>query len=210
MRATFSRRSMLSTIAAALSAAALPGQGGAQSAPQPKPATPDDHWVAEPASIEVKARPIASFDPRDRSHVRFGSLEYRSGLVLTSSFPGFGGLSGIRLDTKGEHFIALSDKGSWFTGRVLYSGRAMTGLDDVEAAPMLGPDGQPITARGWFDSESIALDGAFVYVGLERVNQVLRFDFSQGFTGARGQVVPMPAAVKKLPNKKGLERLVFV
>ena len=112
--------------------------------------------------------------------MRFGSLEYRSGLVLTSPFPGFGGLSGLRLDAKGERFISFSDKGSWFTGRIVYSGRAMTGLDDVEAAPMLGADGRPITARGWFDSESIALDGSLVYIGLERVNQVLRFDFSQG------------------------------
>jgi hypothetical protein len=86
----------------------------------------------------------------------------------------------------------------------------MTGLDDVEAAPMRGPDGRPITARGWFDSESIALDGSLVYIGLERVNQVLRFDFSKGFTRARGEVVPMPPAVKKLPFNKGLEALVFV
>ncbi len=170
----------------------------------------DEHSVTAPVAIAVKARPIAAFDPRDRSHVRFGSLEYRSGLVLTSSFPGFGGLSGIRLDAAGERFVALSDKGSWFTGRILYSGRAMVGLDDVEAAPMLGADGRPISARGWYDSESIALDGSFVYVGLERVNQVLRFDFSNGFTRARGEVVPMPPAVKKLPNNKGLEALVFV
>jgi hypothetical protein len=142
--------------------------------------------------------------------VRFGSLEYRSGLVLTSSFPGFGGLSGLRLDAKGERFIALSDHGSWFTGRIVYQGRAMTGLDDVEAAPMLGPDGKPLAARGWFDTESIALDGSFVYVGIERVNQVVRFDFAKGFTRSRGEVFPMPPAVKKLPNNKGLEALVFV
>ena len=86
----------------------------------------------------------------------------------------------------------------------------MTGLDDVEAAPMLGPDGRPITARGWFDSESIALDGPLVYIGLERVNQVLRFDFSKGFTRSRGEVVPLPAAARKLPYNKGLEALVMV
>ena len=116
----------------------------------------------------------------------------------------------MRLDAKGERFISFSDKGSWFTGRIVYQGREMTGLDDVEAAPMLGPDGRPITARGWFDSESIALDGPFVYIGLERVNQVLRFDFSKGFTRSRGEVLPMPPAVKKLPFNKGLEALVFV
>ena len=74
----------------------------------------------------------------------------------------------------------------------------------------MGSDGKPITARGWFDSESIALDGRFVYIGLERVNQVLRFDFSKGFTRSLGEVVPLPPAARKLPFNKGLEALVFV
>jgi hypothetical protein len=173
-------------------------------------AIPEDHSVAAPVSIEVNARPIRSFDPRDRSRLRFGSLQFRSGLVLTSSFPGFGGLSGIRLDSKGQRFISFSDKGSWFTGRIVYQGSEMTGLADVEAAPMLGADGRPLAARGWYDSESIALDGPFVYIGLERVNQVVRFDFSEGFTRSRGEVVPMPPAVKKLPYNKGLEAMVVV
>jgi hypothetical protein len=211
MRAAISRRRFLHGAAAGLSAFAAPGIGRAQfSNPPSKPLTKDETFVTAPVSIDVDARPIASFDPRDRSHVRFGSLEWRSGLVLTSSFRGFGGLSGLRLDPKGERFIALSDKGSWFTGRIVYAGREMKGLADVEAAPMIGPDGRPITARGWFDSESIALDGSLVYVGLERVNQVLRFDFSKGFTRARGEVVPMPPAVKKLPFNKGIEALVMV
>jgi hypothetical protein len=50
----------------------------------------------------------------------------------------------------------------------------MTGLADVEAAPLLGADGRPITARGWYDSESIALDGPDVYIGLEGANEILR------------------------------------
>ena len=75
---------------------------------------------------------------------------------------------------------------------------------------MLGPDGKPIQTRGWFDSESIALDGPFVYIGLERVNKVLRFDFSKGFTRSRGEVVPLPPAASRLPYNKGLEALVFV
>jgi hypothetical protein len=212
MRARVSRRRFLKFTAAGLSAAAIPDIAQAQLATQPPPksSAPDEYSVAAPVSIEVKARPLPAFDTRDHQHVHFGSLEYRSGLILTSGFRGFGGLSGIRLDTKGERFISFSDKGSWFTGRIVYQGREMTGLADVEAAPMLGPDGRPITTRGWFDSESIALDGSFVYIGLERVNQVLRFDFSKGFTRSRGEVVPMPPAVKKLPFNKGLEALVFV
>jgi hypothetical protein len=208
----FTRRRFLASTGAGLSIAAMPAIAQAQTAtvPPAKPVIADEFTVTSPVSIEVNARPLASFDPRDRSHVRFGALQYRSGLVLTSSFRGFGGLSGLRLDAKGERFISFSDKGSWFTGRIVYRGREMTGLADVEAAPMMGADGKPITARGWFDSESIALDGSFVYIGLERVNQVLRFDFSKGFTRALGEVVPMPPAVRKLPFNRGLEALVFV
>jgi hypothetical protein len=211
-----SRRRFLSS-AAAVSFAAMPAVARAQTAIEApeKALPPDQASIAASVAIEVKARPIASFDMRDRSHLRFASLQFRSGLVLTSSFPGFGGLSGLRLDAKGERFISFSDKGNWFTGRIVYQGAEMTGLADVEAAPMLGSDGKPITTRGWFDSESIAIDGSQIdnsqiYIGLERVNQVLRFDFSKGFTRSRGEVVPMPPAVKKLPYNKGLEALLFV
>src|SRR5438552_5798719 len=207
-----SRRRFLTSTAAGFSALALPGIASAHTALErpPKIAKPDEFSVTTPISIEVNARPLPSFDTRDRSRVRFGSLEYRSGLILTSPFRGFGGLSGLRLDNKGERFIALSDKGSWFTGRIVYKGREMVGLDDVEASPILGPDGKPITTRGWFDTESIALDGSYVYIGIERVNQLLRFDFAKGFTRSLGEVMPLPPAARKLPFNRGLEALVMV
>jgi hypothetical protein len=206
------RRRLLEYAAAALSIAAVPGAALAQTAVQrpPRQAATDEFSVTTPVSIEVNARPLPSFDTRDRSRTRFGELEYRSGLVLTSRFRGFGGLSGLRLDAKGERFIAISDKGGWFTGRIAYKGREMTGLDDVEASPMLGPDGKPITSRGWFDTEALALDGSLVYVGLERVNQVLRFDFTTSFTHAHGEPIALPPAARKLPYNKGIEALVVV
>ena len=212
MSARIGRRRFLRYAAAGLSVASLPGAALAQTAVQRPPtrATADEFSVTAPASIEVNARPIPSFDTRERSRVRFGELEYRSGLVLTSSFRGFGGLSGLRLDAKGERFIAISDKAGWFTGRIVYKGREMVGLADVEASPMLGPDGKPITSRRWFDSEGLALDGTLVYVGLERVNQVLRFDFSKSFTNAQGEPIALPLAMRKLPYNKGMEALVMV
>nr|WP_246251181.1 esterase-like activity of phytase family protein [Bradyrhizobium cajani] len=178
--------------------------------PPPRPLQVE-HAVAEPVSIEVNARPIPSFEPRDRSRARFGSLDYRGGLVLTSPYRGFGGLSAIRLDARGERFLAISDQGAWFTGALRYSGGKLAGLDDVEAAPLLGAEGRPITEkRLWYDTESIARDGNLVYVGLERVNQILRYDFAKGGTRARGEVIPVPPGVRKLPYNKGLEALVFV
>ena len=219
-----SRRQFLGRAAAGGATVAFPGLAQAQRATEPPPKTAGlaEHAVTEAVTIEVNARPIPVFEPRDRSRTRFGALEYRSGLVLTSPHRAFGGLSGIRfLDAKGdrkegdhkegERFIAISDQGAWFTGRIRYSGRAMVGLDDVEAAPMLNAEGRPITEkRLWYDTESIALDGSLVYVGLERVNALMRFDFAKGFTRSRGEVLPLPPAARKLPYNKGLEALVFV
>jgi hypothetical protein len=210
---TTSRRSFLSHAAAGFSTLALPRLAQAQAAP--KPAQPE-HAVTAPVGIEVNARPIPFFEPRDRARVRFGSLQYRSGLVLTSPHRGFGGLSGLRfLDDRGERFLALSDQGTWFTGSIRYAGGKMVGLDDVEAAPILNAEGRPITEkRLWYDTESLARDGSTVYVGLERVNQIMRFDFAKdgtkGGTSARGEVLPTPSALRKLPYNKGLEALVFV
>jgi hypothetical protein len=204
------RRRFLKT-AAGFSALAASGIAKAQFVPpRASQGQPDDTSNIAPVSIDVEAQPIPWFDRHDHDRVRFGALEYRSGLVLTSPSQRFGGLSGLRLDAKGDRFISFSDKGHWFTGRIVYEGRAMRRLADVETAPMLGSDGKPITAHGWFDSESIALDGSLVYIGLERANKVLRFDFSKGFTRARAEVVPLPLAASRLPNNKGLEALVFV
>ncbi|WP_439926097.1 esterase-like activity of phytase family protein [Nitrobacter sp. JJSN] len=191
--------------------AATPAPARAQFATHPlKQSPPDELTPPAPVSITVNARPISSFDLRDRSRTRFGALAFRSGLILTSSFRGFGGLSSLRLDPKGQQFISASDKGTWFTGRIVYRAKEMTGLADVEAAPMLGADGRPITAHHWFDTESIALDGSLVYVGIERVNRIMRFDFGKGFTRAHGEEVDVPPAIRKLPFNQGLEAMVVV
>jgi len=207
-----SRRSFLRYAAAGFSTIATSRLALAQATVEPSPRPLQlEHAVADPVSIEVNARAIPHFEPRDRTRTRFGSLNYRSGLVLTSPYRGFGGLSGLRLDAKGERFLAVSDQGGWFTGRIRYTNGKMTGLDDVEAAPLLGAEGRPITEkRLWWDSESIARDGSLVYVGLERVNQILRYDFAKGGTRARGEVMPVPPGVRKLPSNKGLEALVVV
>lgn len=162
------------------------------------------------APIAVSARPIPSFDPRDASHVRFGSLQYRSGVVLTSPFKGFGGLSGFRIARDGRAFTMISDKANWFTGRLTYSGTQVTGLADVRTAPMRGSDGNRITARGWYDSESLALDGAIAYVGLERVHRILRFDLGRGGIRALGEPIIIPPQIGNLPSNKGIEALIAV
>jgi hypothetical protein len=166
--------------------------------------------AASPAAIEVRAEPVAAFDVRDPSRRQFGALEFRGGLALRSSYRNFGGMSAIRVASDGAHFIALSDKGWWFRGRIVYEGSRPSGIVDAEMAPILGPDGQPLAARGWYDSESIAEDGGTLYVGIERVHQIVRFNYGKEGLFARGRPIPPPPGFRSLPFNRGLEALVFV
>ncbi len=57
---------------------------------------------------------------------------------------------------------------------------------------------------------SIAIDGSTLYVGIERVNRIVRFDFGRYGLLARGQPIPLPPGVSSLPNNRGLECLEYV
>jgi hypothetical protein len=163
-----------------------------------------------PIAIEVRAEPITAFDPHDPSRQRFGQLEFRGGLTLTSSYREFGGLSAIRVAPDGAHFISLSDHGRWFRGRLTYEGARPVGIADAVMAPILGPDGQALAAHGWHDTESIAEDGGTLYVGIEGVNQIVQFDYGKDGLLARGHPIPVPPGIRTLPLNQGLEALVFV
>ena len=77
-------------------------------------------------------------------------------------------------------------------------------------APIRGPDGQPLAAHGWYDTESIADDDGTLYVGIEGVNQIVRFDYGKDGLLARGHPIPVPPGIRTLPRNQGLEALVFV
>jgi hypothetical protein len=164
--------------------------------------------VGPPTPIEVHAESLSNFEVRDASRRQFGLLEFRGGLVLSSSAKDFGGISSIRVEPDGQRFLAVTDKGNWLRGRIRYEGDRPAGIADAEMAPMIGPDGRPITARRWYDSESLATDGSTAYVGLERVHQILKFDFRRDGLAARGHPIAVPAEVKRLPSNQGLEGMV--
>ncbi|HEU4659030.1 MAG TPA: esterase-like activity of phytase family protein [Pseudolabrys sp.] len=166
--------------------------------------------VAPAHAIMVHAEPIASFDNRDPRRRVFGALEFRGGLELTSTDKDFGGLSSLRVAADGEHFISASDRGRWFRGRIIYKDGVPSGISDVETAPMLGPDGLPLTKRGWYDTESLAKDGDTLYVGIERVEKIVRFDYGRDGLQAHGQPITVPRDFKTLSANKSLECLVAV
>jgi hypothetical protein len=160
--------------------------------------------------LMVEAQPITQFDNRDAGRLQFGALRFRGGLVLSSSNTNFGGISALRMAANGADFIAVTDRGRWFKGRIVYDGARPVGIADAELAPILGADGKPLAARGWFDSEAIAVDGGTVYVGYERVNRIVAFNVGKDGLAARGRVVNVPDDFRKLPRNRGIEALVVV
>lgn len=163
-----------------------------------------------PLKINIKAVPIDNFEPRDPTRRRFGALEFRGGLELTSNYKEFGGISGMRMFPDGEKFIALSDRGRWLSGRIVYQGQTPVGIADAQMAPMLGPDGRTLSSRGWYDAESLTEDNGAVYIGIERANKIVKFDFARYGLLARGQPVAAPAGIDTLPRNKGLECVAMV
>jgi hypothetical protein len=166
--------------------------------------------AASPVPVDIAARPIESFENGEASRRRFGVLEFRGGLELTSSNGDFGGLSGLRLSPDGERFVAITDRSRWLRGRIVYDAGRPIGIADAEMAPMLGADGRTLAARGWYDTEGLAEDGGTLYVSIERVHQILRFDYGRAGLLARGQPMALPAEVKGLRKNKGIEALAFI
>lgn len=164
-------------------------------------------YPTAPTHVQIDATPITSFDNRNSSLTRFGTLEFRGGLVLTSRNPAFGGISAIHVEPDGSRFIAITDRGSWLRGRIIYRDGRPTGIADAEMAPILGSDGKPLAARGWYDVKSLTERDGMFYIGIERVEQIVRFDYRRDGLSARGQPITVPSDFKTFAFNKSLECL---
>ena len=164
-------------------------------------------YPAAPTRIDITATPITSFDNRDPTRTRFGDLEFRGGLELSSRHPAFGGISALHVEPDGNRLIAATDRGSWVRGRIVYREGKPAGVADAEVAPILGVDGRPLAARGWFDVESLAERDGILYIGIERAEQIVRFDYRRDGLRARGQPIDVPVDFKTLTYNKSIECL---
>jgi hypothetical protein len=157
--------------------------------------------------IEIHAERINAFAKEESSADLTGALEFRGGLVLTSPNKSFGGISSLIVDGDGTHFIAASDWGIWFRGRILYKDNRPAGIGDAVMAPMLDTDGKPPPR---IDSESMATDGRWLYVGIERTHRILRYRYDKKLFSTPGENVPVPPEILTLPDNQSLEALVII
>ncbi len=160
-------------------------------------------------SIAINARKISSFS-RTGSERRFGKLEFRGGLVLTSTDKNFGGLSGITLEPDGKRFLAVSDEGHWLSGEIAYDGIAPAAINDVRIGPYLAMAGRTLDRKRDNDAESIVLaEGTLargmVLIGFERNHRIGRFPVIDGVLQAPVAYLKLPPEARRMRSNKGFE-----
>ncbi|MEZ5850279.1 MAG: esterase-like activity of phytase family protein [Hyphomicrobiaceae bacterium] len=176
--------------------------------------------VSEPAldkvrRIEVKTRKISSFSRTEPARRKFGSLEFRGGLVLTSPARAFGGFSGLTVDKDGKHFLAISDEGAWLSAAISYDGDTPVSIAEARLGPIQGLGGRQLDRKKDVDGESIALlDGDFrrgtVLIGFERNHRIGRFPVRDGIIGAPLGYLKLPAEARRMRRNKGFEAVTVL
>jgi hypothetical protein len=139
---------------------------------------------------------------------RAGALVVRGGVELRSTDPVFGGLSGLEVLDDGR-FVAISDNGDWFEGRlVLSEDGALTGVADVRTAMMRDEAGQPFPNKEAGDSEDLAQlsDGRFA-VSFEQTQTIRIYDLNRDGPFGAAVAGPRLEGVERLPRNVGLEAI---
>lgn len=169
----------------------------------------------EAEAIEVAARPITSFS-RVTSDTRFGKLEFRGGLVLTSSSRNFGGWSGLLLDDTGRNLVAVSDAGAWMTARIGYDSlRRPIAIENARLGSLKALSSKSLRKNRDRDAEALALesgrvDKGQVLVAFEGNHRIGRFRVDgSGLSKPLGYLT-MPSELKGSRKRDGLEALTVL
>jgi len=176
---------------------------GAQSLP------PEQGKVAA-TQVEVTAVPVP-LDPKDTARSTVGTLTYTGGLQLRSEDANFGGISGLVVEENGCHFIAMSDRGTWFSGEMVYEKDKVSGLANVEEAPMRDWRGRPLDFSN-NDSEGLAFGPKGIVVSFEGFHRIWRYSLKSLdeptllFKQTALAIEPIPG-MAELPRNGGVEAL---
>ncbi|MFZ1104342.1 MAG: esterase-like activity of phytase family protein, partial [Hyphomicrobiaceae bacterium] len=172
--------------------------------------------LKRPRPIQVSARALPHFQPSRSGVRRFGDLEYRGGMVLTSPSEHFGGWSGLVMDTDGKRLLSVSDVGSWMTAEVQHDDAgAPTGLARARIGPLLALRGRPLRNKREQDAEAVALlDGSLergtLLVGFERLHRIGRFPVRGGEVLAPSDYIDRPSEARRMPTNQGFEAVAVL
>lgn len=171
--------------------------------------------ITRPLSIEIGAKPITSFDRPGTSRTMYGRLEWRGGLVLTSTDTNFGGWSGLIMDDNGRRFIAISDAGTWLSGELTYTDGRPAGITDAKISSLRAIGGKPIGRARDKDAESITLaagtlEKGTALIGFESNHRIGRFPIVNGELTAPTGYLNKPAEAPKLSRNASFESIAVL
>ena len=162
------------------------------------------------APIDISARSIGRFALAS-SQTRFGDLEFRGGLQLSSSDRRFGSLSGLDFAADGHTLLAVADTGFWFSARLIETDGRPTGIAEPMLAPMLDAGGRPLVDKSSADAEGLRIVSRngreTAYVSFEQTPAVARYTAAPDVASARRVNLPLPKFVNHLRANKGLEAI---
>jgi hypothetical protein len=138
--------------------------------------------------------------------LRAQSAEYLASVVWRDGAPGFGGFSAIALDESGATFMAVSDRGLLWRGRLVRDENGLpVAVESLGHSALRDANGEVLTGR-LTDAEGLAIaqDGS-LYVSFEGMARVVKY----AHPDARSEPLPRPDAFKEMQNNSSLEALAI-
>ncbi len=168
----------------------------------------NDIGRAQAHGLEVESLP-RRLNMEDEAQREVGRLRWRGGLELRAADEDFGGFSGLYLH--GDNgFTAVTDKGRWLTGRLVYDAAGdLAGIDEAAMGRLRDPAGRPLEGKRDQDAEALALleDGS-VLVAFEHRHRIWRYPAGRRALAGTPRALPPPPGFAALPGHDGVEALV--
>jgi len=171
-------------------------------------------WLLSGASVlaadavVIQAAPVA-LHPNEPGRQSLDRLVYRGGLVLSASDGRFGGLSDLQVSSDGTRLLAVSDRGYWVDGTLLYdAGGHLAGITSARLGSLLDFHGTPLRGLAG-DAEGLAVypDGSFL-VSYERRHRLWLYPHSEPPFASPPRAVPLPRRAGSMPENGGIEALL--
>jgi len=155
--------------------------------------------------ISIKAKPVEVFQTSSPDRIKFGQLEFISGLELASKNNNFGGLSGLRIVN--DTLYAVTDKGHFLTASIIRKEGKLSGLDKATLTRLRDRDGKKLKGKKEADAEALEISGSQFLVGFERKHRIEAFNLKDNKLIADKRAKPIRLKKFKLPNNKGPEAI---
>ncbi|MFP1631105.1 esterase-like activity of phytase family protein [Zhengella sp. ZM62] len=164
-----------------------------------------DEPAARDFDAAVTARPIHAFRIGSDEN-RFGPFTFVGGMSLSSGLSHFGSLSSFRFLDPGSRFLAVTDNGFWFGGRIERDGDGRpAGVSGGWMSEIMGPDGRPLGSKYQADAESLSIFGQTATVGFERYHRITSYRLDNGRPGPAGTSTDFIVPARELRTNRGFE-----